>query len=80
MAVGTLIIKHIKRLTDEDTIEDIRENPYLQYFLGFKAYSYNQPFTPSLFVSIRRRLGDGALKELSERFMSHVHKVERELN
>lgn len=79
VAIGTLIIKHIKRMTDEDTTEDIRENPYLQYFLGLKAYSYKQPFTPSLFVSIRRRLGEQAFKELTERFMAHVYKVEQKM-
>lgn len=79
VAVGTLIIKHLKQMTDEDTIEDIRENPYLQYFLGFKEYSYKQPFTPSLFVSIRRRLGIEQFEKLTEDFMEHVHKTERKM-
>ena len=79
VAVGTLILKHILKLTDEDTIELIKENPYLQYFLGFKEYSYDQPFTPSLFVSIRRRLGDGGFKELSDRFIEHVLRVEEKI-
>lgn len=38
VAFGALIIKHLLRTTDEDTIECIRENPYLQYFLGYRAY------------------------------------------
>jgi len=79
VAVGTLIIKHILRATDEDTIEFIKENPYLQYFLGYTEYSYQQPFTPSLFVSIRRRLGVEEFEKLTEDFMSQVHKTEQKI-
>jgi hypothetical protein len=25
------------KLTDEETVENIRENPYLQYFLGYES-------------------------------------------
>jgi len=67
-AVGTLIIKHILQATDEDAIEFIKENPYLQYFLGYAEYRYEQPFASSLFVSIRRRLGIEQLKELMDKF------------
>jgi hypothetical protein len=57
IVIGSVIIKHLKSLSDEDTIEEIRENPYMQYFLGFAEYTYEQVFTPSLFVTIRKRLG-----------------------
>jgi len=79
VAVGALIIKHTLRATDEDTIEFIKENPYLQYFLGCIEYRYVQPFTPSLFVSIRKRLGLQEFDQLTEEFMSHVHQIEREM-
>lgn len=79
VAVGTLIIKHILRATDEDTIEFIKENPYLQYFLGYAEYRYEQPFASSLFVSIRNRLGQQAFEELTERFMTQVHKIEQKI-
>jgi hypothetical protein len=74
-AIGAIIIKHMKRLTDEDTVDEIRENPYLQYFLGFKGYNYRKPFTPSLFVSIRRRLGDSEFEEMSELFSSYAQET-----
>lgn len=79
VAVGTLIIKHILRATDEDTIEFIKENPYLQYFLGYTEYRYKQPFASSLFVSIRRRLGEQAFEELTEHLMTQVHKIEKKI-
>ncbi|HEM49452.1 MAG TPA: transposase, partial [Caldithrix sp.] len=58
IVIGAVIIKHLKSLSDEETIEEIRENAYLQYFLGLPEYTYDQVFTPSLFVTIRRRLGE----------------------
>jgi len=76
VAIGALIIKHMKKLSDEETVAEIRENPYLQYFLGYKEYSYKQPFNPSLFVKFRRRLGESQLRELSDRFVSYVQDIE----
>lgn len=64
IVIGALIIKHLKSLSDEETIEEIRENPYLQYFLGIPEYTYDQVFTPSLFVTIRRRLGEKEFSQL----------------
>jgi len=79
VAVGTLIIKHILRATDEDTIDFIKENPYLQYFLGYREYRYEQPFAASLFVSIRRRLGEQAFEELTKHLMTRVQKIEQKI-
>lgn len=77
VAIGTLIIKHILRLPDEETIEMIKENPYLQYFLGYAEYRYEQPFAASLLVSIRRRLGIKEFDKLTDHFMSQVRKIEQ---
>lgn len=75
VAVGSILIKHLKSLADEDTVEEIRENPYLQYFLGYDSYRYDPPFTPSLFVTIRRRLGDARFDELTRELVSYIEKV-----
>jgi hypothetical protein len=39
MALGALIIKARLGTSDEETVEQIRENPYLQHFLGLSEYS-----------------------------------------
>ena len=39
MALGALIIKEKLGISDRETVEQIRENPYLQYFLGLSSYS-----------------------------------------
>ena len=58
LVIGAVIIKHKLCLSDEETVLQIRENFYLQYFVGFPAYQDKQPFAPSLFVEIRRRMGE----------------------
>ena len=70
VVIGALIIKHMKNLSDEDTIEDIRENPYCQYFLGYSSFRDRQVFAPSLFVEIRKRLGLEQLQRINETFIS----------
>ena len=39
MALGALIIKEKLRISDRETVEQIKENPYLQYFIGQESYS-----------------------------------------
>lgn len=57
IVVGALYIKHRMNLSDRETIETIRENPYMQYFLGLNVYHPNRLFVPSLFVDLRKRMG-----------------------
>ena len=42
------------------------ENPYLQYFLGFKEYSGKPAFHPTLFVNFRKRLNSGMVTEIND--------------
>ncbi len=55
VALGALIIKEKLGLTDRETVEQIRENPYLQFFIGYKEYRYEPPFDHSLMVYFRKR-------------------------
>ena len=68
LVIGAVIIKHKLCLSDEETVEQIRENPYLQYFVGFNSFQTKVPFVPSLFVEIRRRMG----KDLFEQFNQSI--------
>lgn len=58
LVIGAVIIKHKLCLSDEETVQQIRENPYLQYFVGLAGYQNQAPFVPSLLVEIRRRMGN----------------------
>ncbi len=52
-----VMIKHKLCLSDEETVQQIQENPYLQYFVGLPGYQRQVPFVPSLFVESRKRMG-----------------------
>ena len=57
LVIGSLIIKHICNLDDRETVEQISENMYMQYFLGYSSFTPETPFDASLFVEFRKRLG-----------------------
>lgn len=63
MIIGACIIKHKFNLSDEETIEMIRENPYMQYFCGLTEFTNIPIFDPSLFVTIRKRI---TIEEINE--------------
>jgi transposase, IS5 family len=48
MALGALIIKEKLGISDRETVEQIRENPYLQYFIGLNSYRNEAPFEASM--------------------------------
>ena len=57
LVIGAVIIKHKLCLSNRETVAQIQENPYLQYFVGLPGYQMEAPFVPSLFVEIRKRMG-----------------------
>jgi len=65
IVIGALIIKHIEAKDDRGTIEAIKENPYMQFFLGFDHFSSDPVFDPSLFVHIRKRLGNADFDKMN---------------
>ena len=65
LAVGALIIKHRLRLSDREVIETIRENIYLQYFVGFKKFTTKPAFDASLLVGLRKRMGADKFDQMS---------------
>ena len=69
VVIGALLIKHKMRLSDVETIEAIRENPYMQYMLGFEKFTTGSAFDPSLFVTIRKRLGVDDINSFTELLM-----------
>lgn len=66
LVIGALFIKHINNWDDRETILQIQENMYLQYFVGYASFTTDSIFDPSLFVEIRKRMTDTALNTLNE--------------
>lgn len=74
--IGSLIIKHLCNLDDRETVDQISENIYMQYFLGYSSFSSEPPFDASLFVDFRKRLGMENLNAINERIVSLKTRLE----
>ncbi len=70
--IAAVIIKHKLCLSDEETIAQIQENIYLQYFVGLSMYQYKPIFTPTLFVEIRKRMGSTVFKAFEQCIINAV--------
>ena len=66
MALAALIIKERLGLSDEECVEQIRENPYLQLFCGLKEFSDKAPFHPTMYVHFRKRFPADVLHRINE--------------
>ncbi len=66
IAFGSLYIQRRLGFTDRELVEQIAENPYLQYFIGYKEYRNEKPFDPSLLVSFRKRFPDEVMNRIIE--------------
>ncbi|MDZ4751821.1 MAG: transposase [Flavobacteriales bacterium] len=78
--LGALMIKHMCNLSDEETVLQIQENMYMQYFIGYFSFSNEPPFDSSLFVEIRKRLGLDEISAINERMveLSVARNVEKQ--
>jgi hypothetical protein len=71
MALGALIIMACHNLTDEELVDQIKENPCLQLFIGLEAFEYSAPFDPSVMVYIHKRLPESVVHDCNERIIHH---------
>jgi hypothetical protein len=69
VAIGAMIIKHTCNLSDRETVLQIQENMYMQYFIGYSSFSDEEPFDPSLFVEFRKRLGIEQINTINEKIL-----------
>ena len=66
LILGSVIIKHMLVISDREVIEQIKENMYLQYFVGYSSFTHEAPFDASLFVQIRKRLNKDVMNQINE--------------
>ena len=66
MPFGALFIKQRLGLTDEESVEQIRENAYMRIFLDFAGYSSKAQFDPSMMVHFRMRFSEEDLNRINE--------------
>jgi hypothetical protein len=72
IVIGAVIIKHKLTLSDEETVLQIQENPYLQYFIGLSRYQEEPTFAPSLLVEIRRRMGSEVFAAFEKAILAEI--------
>ena len=75
MVIAALIVKHRLCLSDRDTVDEIAENIYIQYFCGLKSFQRGRPFDPSLFVDIRKRMGAEKFDAFNDAVIARTEKL-----
>lgn len=77
MALGALIIQQKLNITDRETLEQIRENPYLQYFIGLGEFSNKIPFDSSMMVHFRKRIDSEIIDKINKKIVLEELKKKR---
>ena len=67
VALGALIIQQKLKITDRETVEIIKENPYLQYFIGSEKFSNKIPFDSSMMVHFRQRINSEIIEKIKRK-------------
>ena len=66
--VGLHYLKYLENESDESIVEKFPENPYWQYFCGYKSFQHRFPCHPTSLGKWRKRIGvDGV-----EKWLKHV--------
>ena len=78
MALGSLIIKERLGISDRETVEQIKENPYLQYFIGQTHYSNEAPYDASLLVRFRERINVKLVNQINQRMVKKIQEEAEE--
>ena len=66
VALGAVLIAQMCGYSDEELVEQVQENPYMQYLLGLIVFQESPVFDPSLMVYFRRRLSGEPLMKANE--------------
>lgn len=65
MALGALLIKRIVGCSDAALVENVAENPYMQFFIGMREFGSECPFGASTLVAFRKRFPDGEIARIN---------------
>ena len=65
-------------MSDEETVEQIKENPYLQYFLGLHQYEDKRPFDQSMMVHFRTRFSEEHHRKMNDAMIEAATKEDEE--
>ncbi|MCU9758201.1 transposase [Enterococcus faecalis] len=74
MTLGALLIQKEYSYSDEETVLQIQESPYLQFFIGLPGYPDERPFNATSMVNFRKRLDRITLININERIVAYNEK------
>ena len=75
MAWGALIIKERMGVSDKEIVEQIRENPYLQYCIGLKSDQEEAPFDASTMVWFRKRIKFKVINKINQEMVRRGREI-----
>jgi uncharacterized protein YukE len=73
-ALGAELIKRKLNITDEEVVNQIRENHYMQYFIGMESYREEAPFDASMLTYFRERLSLEMINRINDRVIENENK------
>lgn len=74
MALGALLVKQIVGCSDADLVENVAENPYMQFFIGLREFGSTCPFGASTLVAFRKRFPDGEIARINALVVERARK------
>lgn len=66
MAFGALLLKQCLSVSDAELVNQIAENPYLQFFIGCKSFDKGCPFGASTLVAFRKRFPEDEVRRIND--------------
>jgi len=67
---GLMIVKHQKVVSDEETVKDFLENPYVQFFCGYDQFVTEKEIDSSTLTRMRKRLGVEYFKKFENEILN----------
>ena len=78
MALGALIIKQRTGHSDDETVNDILENPYMQFLIGLHEFVTESPFSQSTMTSFRKCITKEMIDEINDNLFRPTKKDDDE--
>ena len=72
MILGSLIIWDYYNLPDAETVEHIKESPYLQFFIGLHEYRDDLPLDSKVMSEFRKRINAEMLNEINNMILVFI--------
>jgi len=67
---GLMIVKHQKVVSDEETVKDFLENPYVQFFCGYDQFVTVKEIDSSTLTRMRKQNGDEYFKKFENEILN----------